>query len=54
MIRKMGMLCLMCLLLSGMGGCRKKVPLDRERFASLLLDMHRADENFGGGQGYPG
>lgn len=34
---------LMVLLLLGVSSCHKKIPLDKEKFTSLLLDMHRVD-----------
>lgn len=43
MIRNIFTGVLIGLFLLGAGGCRKKVPLDREKFTALLLDMHRVD-----------
>ncbi len=43
MIRNILMGGLVVLLLSGVYSCREKVPLSKEKFTSLLLDMHRVD-----------
>ena len=43
MMRKIWFAGLVCLFLAGAGGCREKVPLNREAFSALLLDMHRVD-----------
>lgn len=54
MIRNILRCSLICLFLFLISGCKEKLPLDKDQFTALLIDMHRVDGTLAANRGMRG